>query len=339
MSGPPRPVPTVVYERVNHGAARAFSRSLLLPSGPSGPSIEHTGPVDPARDGPRLPVLLVHGFGQNRRAWHLPTRSLANHLAAEGFEVFNIDLPGQGLAHAGHPTRSWGATAAEVLPACLELALGLTQSPGAVVLGHSQGGLAACGLAGDHPSVRGVGALACPFSLGHGNPILRGLAHALGALGRVAPQGTAFPMGLVREVFRAAPGVWETGWLPLPVRAWRPGSFEPAVRDEWLSLAFDRSRLHEVGHLLDPMPGLQRWAARRDCALLTIAGTHDLLAPPPVVSVGFAASRSADKTAVVVPHGHGDLLVGHQSPHTVWPTLVAWLRRLSASWPPPGRRA
>ena len=42
------------------------------------------------------PILLVHGFGQNRYAWHLPARSFANHLATAGFDVYNLDLRGHG---------------------------------------------------------------------------------------------------------------------------------------------------------------------------------------------------------------------------------------------------
>src|SRR5206468_2476156 len=42
------------------------------------------------------PVLLVHGFGQNRYAWHMPERSFANYLADCGFDVFNVDLRGHG---------------------------------------------------------------------------------------------------------------------------------------------------------------------------------------------------------------------------------------------------
>ena len=38
-------------------------------------------------EGTRAPVLLVHGFGQNRYAWHLPARSFANHLASVGWHV------------------------------------------------------------------------------------------------------------------------------------------------------------------------------------------------------------------------------------------------------------
>ena len=41
-------------------------------------------------------VLLVHGFGQNRYTWHTSRRSFANFLAAEGYDVFNLDLRGRG---------------------------------------------------------------------------------------------------------------------------------------------------------------------------------------------------------------------------------------------------
>jgi len=331
MSRPAAPAATIVYERVDLGTVHALSRSIVQPLGPHGPWVEHTGPLARHLHTPLLPVILVHGFGQNRRAWHLPSRSMANHLATQGFEVFNVDLPGHGLAHAAPVAPDWIRTAQDVLPAVLAHALDATGSSVAAVLGHSQGGLAACGLAGEHPAVVGVGALGCPFALGRGNPVLRGLAHTLHAAGRVAGRGTAFPMGLVRDLFRATPGVWESPWLPLPLRAWKPGSLEPSVRDEWLTLAFDCGRLGEVEHLLAPLPALARWTARRDCALLTIAGTHDLLAPPAVVGVGFAASQSDDKHAVVVQHGHGDLLIGRESRHTVWPHVVSWLHRLSAS--------
>lgn len=39
-------------------------------------------------------LLLVHGFSQNRYAWHVPGRSLVNHLAEAGYDVFFVDLRG-----------------------------------------------------------------------------------------------------------------------------------------------------------------------------------------------------------------------------------------------------
>ena len=39
-------------------------------------------------------LLLVHGFSQNRFAWHIQGRSPANFLAEAGYDVFFLDLRG-----------------------------------------------------------------------------------------------------------------------------------------------------------------------------------------------------------------------------------------------------
>ena len=39
-------------------------------------------------------LLLVHGFSQNRFAWHVQDRSPANFLAEAGYDVFFLDLRG-----------------------------------------------------------------------------------------------------------------------------------------------------------------------------------------------------------------------------------------------------
>ena len=39
-------------------------------------------------------LLLVHGFAQNRFAWHTKGRSLVNYLAESGYDVFYVDLRG-----------------------------------------------------------------------------------------------------------------------------------------------------------------------------------------------------------------------------------------------------
>src|SRR4249920_3462141 len=56
----------------------------------------------PGSDGTLAPVLLVHGYGQNRYAWHLPARSFSNYLARAGFDVWNLELRGHGRSrHLG----------------------------------------------------------------------------------------------------------------------------------------------------------------------------------------------------------------------------------------------
>ena len=49
--------------------------------------------------GPGEPVVLCHGISSNARFWDLaPDRSLADWLVAQGYDVWNLDLRGHGLA-------------------------------------------------------------------------------------------------------------------------------------------------------------------------------------------------------------------------------------------------
>src|SRR5688572_9129836 len=61
--------------------------------------------------GPLLPpVLLVHGFAQNRYSWHTSRRSMSAWLAERGFDVWTLELRGHGLSRqASGPERPVGA--------------------------------------------------------------------------------------------------------------------------------------------------------------------------------------------------------------------------------------
>src|SRR5262249_29691072 len=78
--------------------------------------------------GTRAPVLLIHGFGQNRYAWHLPSRSLANHFAQSGFDVFNLDLRGHGRSRhfGGKRCKSVSDYFLEDLPTAVDEVLSLS---------------------------------------------------------------------------------------------------------------------------------------------------------------------------------------------------------------------
>ena len=73
-------------------------------------------------EGTRAPVLLVHGFGQNRYTWHLPARSFSNYLARAGFDVFNLDLRGHGRSRHFGARRCRGVEdyVREDIPAAVE---------------------------------------------------------------------------------------------------------------------------------------------------------------------------------------------------------------------------
>ena len=96
-------------------------------------------------EGPsRGPVLLVHGFAQNRYSWHARLRSPSAWWAAQGFDVWNLELRGHGNS------RSEGQLGAETFSDYVDdVDQALDALPGpAVVVGHSLGGAAAYAVAG-----------------------------------------------------------------------------------------------------------------------------------------------------------------------------------------------
>ncbi|HVY48917.1 MAG TPA: alpha/beta fold hydrolase, partial [Minicystis sp.] len=95
-----------------------------------------------ANDGGTLaPVLLVHGYGQNRYAWHLPSRSFSNYLARAGFDVYNLDLRGHGRSrHLGaQRPRHVSEFVREDVPTALEEVQRLSGGRPVFYVGHSLG--------------------------------------------------------------------------------------------------------------------------------------------------------------------------------------------------------
>ena len=287
----------------------------------------------------RAAVLLVHGYGQNRYAWHLPLRSMANHLARAGFDVFNLDLRGHGRsAHLGAPRPlSPAEYVREDLPRAVEEALRLGPSRERLFLvGHSLGGLiayaAAPALAG---AVAGVATLGSPYHFLRGARALALFGRLLGAFERwSALPESDFAMELrgFGETVRILRRFIESPLYPLPVRGYVPANIEPDVLAQHMSLAMDAGSLPVLRHMF-------RWAREHErvgegpggvegfgdafealtgLPLLVIAGTRDDLVPPQGVHTAYARSRSHDKTYRAFPAGHLDLLVGHTAPRTTW---------------------
>lgn len=287
-----------------------------------------------AGSGPTTPLLFIHGFGQNRHAFDLSRRSLVNHLAAEGHDVFCLDLRGHGRSRqaGSRPAPSLDAYIDEDLPAAMDAVAAITGAPQAVLVGHSAGGTIAYAAAAERPErVRAVVTLATPYAWGRDALVVDALARAAALVGRGGRGHTAFPMGAVRGMFRATRALWDTRWLPLPIRAWEPGGFEPEVLAEYLDRSFDRASFGELAQLVDGRAHSSDHPARGftslDLPLLVVAGAHDTLARPAAVRTAFDRSASRDRTYVTFPNGHGDLVLGRKAPSLLWPTLSRWLQR------------
>lgn len=289
------------------------------------------------------PVLLIHGFGENRHAWHLPSRSFANHLARQGFDVFNLDLRGHGRSRKLGGKRCASVTEywKQDVPTAVEEVLRLSGQRKTWLLGHSLGGLvsyaAAPGLDG---AIAGIASIGSPYHFARGSMSLSAVATAVRGLTllRLRPN-PSFALGPIGFTLTSLRRFVESPLYPIPWRGWHKGSLEPEILAQHLRLAFDRAGLAELTDMF-------QWASQRQfggrgsdtCArfeamtlpLLVVAGTNDDLAPPDSVRPGFTRSRSPDKTYRALPLGHIDLLIGRDAPSTTWALLGDWLLERAA---------
>lgn len=288
--------------------------------------------------GTRAPVLLIHGFGENRYAWHLPSRSLANYLAKRGFDVFNLDLRGHGRSRhfGGKRCTSVSDYWEEDLPNAVDEVLRVSGQRKTWLVGHSLGGLVSYAAAPDlDGAIAGVASVGSPYHFARGSISLSAVATVVRGLTllqlRPNPSVALKPIGFTLSTIRRFA---ESPLYPVPWRGWHKGALEPHILAEHLRLAFDRAGLAELVDMFE-------WASQKKFGgresdtsdrfeamklpLLVIAGTNDDLAPPDSVRPAFTRSRSPDKTYRALPLGHIDLLVGRDAPRTMWTMLGEWM--------------
>jgi len=292
------------------------------------------------QDGTRAPVLLVHGFGQNRYSWHLPARSFANHLARAGFDVFNLDLRGHGRSRIDGSPRCRGIEdyVQEDIPAAVGEVQALSGGRPAWIVGHSLGGVIAYAAAPSLPgAVAGVVSIGSPYEFARGSATLGALSVFVRALGRAPLPNAPVPLAPIGLAMRLTRRFAESRFYPIPLRGYLAGSCEPHVLEQYLRLAFDSVAL---GVMLDMFDMQRRFGEHdsefldrfeaMDRPLLVVAGANDDLAPTASVLPGFTRSRSRDKTYRELPLGHIDLLVGRDAPRTTWSVVTEWLAKRAA---------
>jgi polyhydroxyalkanoate synthase len=322
-------------ERGDVPLAMVRKRALLGPPNALDPE-QAVGPTKAA-------VLLIHGYGQNHYAWHLPSRSFANYLALAGFDVFNLDLRGHGRSrHLGaRPPKHLAEYVREDVPAAIDEIRRLSQQPRPVFLvGHSLGGLIAYAAAPAlGAAVAGVVTLGSPYHFTRGSRFLSLVGSAMLTVDRAVALGHGLvPLRQLAEVMRLARVFVESPLFPVPIRGYAPKSMEPRVLGQHMALAMDRGSLAVIrnmflraaeakatGHRLGVLYGFASAFEATDIPLLIIAGSHDSLAPPDSVRPAYVRSRSSDKTYRVFPRGHIDLLVGRDTTATIWPLVATWL--------------
>ena len=267
----------------------------------------------PALGGTLAPVLLVHGFGQNRYAWHLPARQLSNYLARAGFDVFNLDLRGHGrsrhlgahrptprgrLRPRGHPRRRRGGAAP------LRRAAGVLRRPLAGRAHRLRGRAGA--LAG---ALAGVATLGSPYHFTRGSwPLGAARAASCCAVDRRVPLGQrAAAAQAARRGDARPPRLHREPALPPAHPRLRRRLDGAHVLGQHMSLAMDTGSLAVLQNLVlggvesrrtrpppgRPHPATPAPSRALDVPLLVIAGTKDDLAPPASVQPGVRAQPRA----------------------------------------------
>lgn len=331
-----------------------FIKDIVLarPRGPSGKpphvplAMVRKRPADLPTKGS---LLLVHGYGQNRYAWHLPSRSFVNYLASLGYDVFNLDLRGHGRSrHLGaHPPKDLSEYVREDIPAAIDSVQRLSGHDRVFLVGHSLGGLICYAAApGLGEAAAGVVTLGSPYHFTRGSRFLSALGTAMLTVDRTLKLGNdALPLKDAGELMRLFRVFIESPVFPLPIRGYAPKSLEPRVLGEHMSLAMDRGSLAVLrnmflraaearasGHRLGVLYGYaSAFEKLEDLPLLIVAGSQDGLAPPEAVRPAYERSCSCDKSYRVFPSGHIDILVGRDAPLTIWPLVGAWLEARSGA--------
>ncbi len=347
----------LVEQVVDRGARATFVKELVLARGaapiamvrkrlarPESVREAHAEPEHWAEP-THATVLLIHGFGQNRYAFHLPSRSMANHLARAGFDVFNVDLRGRGRSgHLGAERPSAVLDfIREDVPTALDVIARLTGDRPVYLVGHSLGGVVAYAVAVDQrPRVAGIVSLGSPYHFARGSRWLGGLGAAFLAIDRRFPvPNIAVPTRSFGSLVRATRRFVESPLYPLPIRGFRRGSLEPHVLNEHMALAMDFGSVSTLRAMFtwaaelgasDPasverLHGYARPFEALDIPLLVVAGSHDDLAPPASVKPVFTLSSSNDKEYRELPFGHIDILVGRDAPLFIWPLIETWIKR------------
>ena len=312
-------------------------------------------------DSKKLPVVLCHGLGLNGTFWTITDDHLPGQLAAQGYEVFIVDMRGSGASHrVGMPgkingflrqtpirevgARNWNVDdeAKYDVPAILDYVRQETGSARVNWVGHSLGGMlmfpylelspeadrianfvdmGGVAMVVDTPDIR---------AMWKANRGLRVLSMGLstGRLGRPMTYGRLPGLEMIDRFYYTKSNVDDrTVSRFYGYTLEDPGAGALKQLDPYLYCG----RMLSADKSIDYASGLDRITL----PILMIAGEADIMADVPSSILTFNAIGSADKTLMrfgrldgqIDDYGHCDLVWSRQAPKEIFPPLIDWLDR------------
>lgn len=287
------------------------------------------------------PLLIVPGYGMNSFifSYHPRGTSMERTLAEAGFEVWSMNLRGQGPSRSMRPSPA-GPTlyhyATVDVPCAIEHVLQATRTGARdlVLIGCSLGGSIAYGYLALHRQhrVARVITMGAPLRWDEIHPLVRVMFASPTVAG-------ALRISRTRELVRGA--------MPLLLRA-------PSLLSLYMNAAtIDTRRMSEMTRTVeDPHPAVNRdianWLKRRDLELdgvnitramrslqlplLVVLANRDGIVPArtALTAVDAWGSRDVDVLRVGDTHNwyaHANLFVADDAPDLVFHPMIRWLQR------------
>jgi pimeloyl-ACP methyl ester carboxylesterase len=298
-------------------------------------AIHHVPPV--SGRGPA--VMLLHGMGSNRRAFHMPERSVARWLSARGFDCYVPELRGSGLSERRALNWDFDDHLEWDLPAVIDRILEASGEQELHWVGHSMGGHAALCYGILHPDapIKSVVALGTALDYRIGASSFSMLLKAEVLLARLP----AVPYGRLARIFAPLSGRLIPAPLD-PFTAWKSNidvdilrrsyaaSFEtvPMTLLRNLAQAFSHRGLRTRDwrtYFIDEADSfrfpLKLICGSRD-ATVSVAAVRDTAARlPGPVELRICGLEHGDTDE----YGHWDLLVGKRADVEIWPEVASWV--------------
>lgn len=289
----------------------------------------------------RRPVLIVPGYGMNSFifSYHPHGPSMEAHLAAQGFEVWRVDLRGQGSAirQGGKDDFSIADLALTDLAASVDAVLERTRTTATEVdvIGASLGGSLVLAHSAVLPAspVHSTVVIGSPVRWVKAHPLVRAIFASPRLVGAIPLRGTRRLAGLaVPHLARHTP------WL---LRVYmNPEASDITAAREMLRTVENPNRhinreiarwLRERDLVVRGVNVAERLGSMR-APLLAIVANADGIVPEPTASFPYVASGSDEKALLRVGDeamalAHADLFVANAAEQQVFAPMSEWLAR------------
>jgi pimeloyl-ACP methyl ester carboxylesterase len=224
------------------------------------------------------PMLLVHGFCQNRHAW--TSGEFVKNLLFFGLDIHILELRGHGkssvalqherCARFGRKLPidldyAWDIDSYFLydLPAAVAGVRRITRRDKIFYCGHSMGGILGYGYAGIHEHFEGIVTIGAPAELGRGSPLLKLLAFAEPGI-QTAVDATLASLNLQRGVAHTALELGSKLLRKTPPEAPRPFRYRYLPLDSLLRFFSDALGYAEESPVLSLVANRINYLARWD---------------------------------------------------------------------------